>query len=68
MPVIIATWEAEIRRIVVRDQPGQIVQETPIYKISRAKRTEGVAQAVERLLCRNKEFKPQSHQKGGKES
>jgi hypothetical protein len=25
MPVIIATWEAEIRRIVVQSQPGQIV-------------------------------------------
>jgi hypothetical protein len=23
MPVILATWEAEIRKIAVRDQPGQ---------------------------------------------
>jgi hypothetical protein len=27
-PVILATQEAEIRRITVRSQPGQIVQET----------------------------------------
>jgi hypothetical protein len=28
MPVILATEEAEIRRIMVRSQPGQIVCET----------------------------------------
>jgi hypothetical protein len=28
MPVILATQEAEIRRIAVQSQPGQIVQET----------------------------------------
>jgi hypothetical protein len=28
MPVILATQEAEIRRIIVRSQPRQIVQET----------------------------------------
>jgi hypothetical protein len=26
MPVILATWEAEIRRITVQSQPRQIVQ------------------------------------------
>jgi hypothetical protein len=32
-----ATWEAEIRRIAVQDQPRQIVLETPhISKIARA--------------------------------
>jgi hypothetical protein len=34
---ILATWEAEIRRIMVRGQPGQIVHETPSPKITRAK-------------------------------
>jgi hypothetical protein len=29
MPVILATWEAEINRIVVQGQFQQIVQETP---------------------------------------
>jgi hypothetical protein len=29
-PVILATQEAEIRRIEVRSQPGQIVFETPL--------------------------------------
>jgi hypothetical protein len=29
MPIIIATQEAEIRRIVVADQPRQKVHETP---------------------------------------
>jgi hypothetical protein len=28
MPVILATWEAEIRRIVIRNQPWQVVHET----------------------------------------
>jgi hypothetical protein len=29
MPVILATWEVEIRRIAVQGQLGQIVLETP---------------------------------------
>jgi hypothetical protein len=28
MPVILTTWEAEIRRIKVRSQPGKIAQKT----------------------------------------
>jgi hypothetical protein len=32
MPVISATWEAEIWRIMVQDQPGQIVHKTPSLK------------------------------------
>jgi hypothetical protein len=45
--LIIATWEAEIRRIDIKIQPGQIVCETPSSKWA-----VGVAQA---------EFKLQSH-------
>jgi hypothetical protein len=30
--VILTTWEANIRRIEVQDQPGQIVHETPSPK------------------------------------
>jgi hypothetical protein len=46
--IILAT---EIRKITVSGQPGQILCETPISKIARAKWTGGVAQAVEHLLC-----------------
>jgi hypothetical protein len=42
-PVILATWEAEMRRIMVQGQP-KLVLETPISKITRAKWTEGVVQ------------------------
>jgi hypothetical protein len=51
MLVILATGEAEIWRIVVRDQLGQIVPRTPLSKITRAKLNGGVPQAVEHLLC-----------------
>jgi hypothetical protein len=51
MPVILATQEAEIRRIEVQTQPRQIVQET-ISKILNTKRAGGVAQGVDA------EFKP----------
>jgi hypothetical protein len=47
MPVILATQEAEIRRVVVRSQPGQIVRETLSQKY-----TGGVAQG------KGPEFKP----------
>jgi hypothetical protein len=50
--VILAILEAEIRRMLVWGQPRQIVQETPISKITRAKWTGGVAQAIELLLCK----------------
>jgi hypothetical protein len=32
MPVILATWEVEIRRITVPGQPPQIVHKTPISR------------------------------------
>jgi hypothetical protein len=60
-PVILATWEAEIRRIKVRGQLKQNSVHNPIYKITRAKWAGGVAQVVECLLCKNEaNFKPQS--------
>jgi hypothetical protein len=45
-PVIPATQEAAIRRIVVRSQPGQIVREIICWKNSTQKRARGVAQGV----------------------
>jgi hypothetical protein len=39
---------------MVRGQPRQIVLETPISKITRAKWTIGVTQDVEHLLCKHK--------------
>jgi hypothetical protein len=32
MPIILATWEAEVRRIMVQSQPQQIVCETLSWK------------------------------------
>jgi hypothetical protein len=46
-PVILATQEAEIRRIVVQSQPGQIVCESVSQKINTfTERAGGVAQVV----------------------
>jgi hypothetical protein len=44
MPVILATQEAEIRRIAVQSLPGQIVQKTPSRKALHKNRAGGVAQ------------------------
>jgi hypothetical protein len=58
MPAILATQEAEIRRIEVRSQPGQSVLKTLSQKNpSQKKRAGGVAQGVD------PEFKPQYCQK-----
>jgi hypothetical protein len=46
MRVILATWEAEIRRITVRSQPRQIVMETPSPKITRPNELEMGPQVV----------------------
>jgi hypothetical protein len=43
MSVILATKEAEIRRIVVQSQPGQIVPETLSQKSIHKNRAVGVA-------------------------
>jgi hypothetical protein len=32
MPIVLATWEAEIRRMAVQGQPGQIVCKTALTK------------------------------------
>jgi hypothetical protein len=53
MPAILATWEAEIGRVMVQGQSGQTVQKTPISKITRAKWTKGVAEVIESLLCKH---------------
>jgi hypothetical protein len=56
--VIIATQEAEIRRIAVQSQPGEIFGETLSQnQKSHKKETGGVDQGV------GPEFKPQYHQK-----
>jgi hypothetical protein len=57
--VILATQEAEVRRIVVRSQPGQIVRETlskPITKIGHHKNRAGE-------VAEGPEIKPQYHKK-----
>jgi hypothetical protein len=46
MPVILATQEAEIRRIVVGSQPGQIVHEILSSQTLPPKKAGGVAQGV----------------------
>jgi hypothetical protein len=57
MPVILATREAEISRIVVQSHPGQIVHKTLSRKNPSQKRAGGMAQGV------GPEFKPQYHKK-----
>jgi hypothetical protein len=56
MPVILATQETEIRRIVVQSQPRQIVQETLSQKYLTQK---GVAGVVAQSI--GTEFKPHYH-------
>jgi hypothetical protein len=49
-PVILASYEAEIRRMDVQSQPGQTVCETLSGRCPAQKRASGVAQLVECLL------------------
>jgi hypothetical protein len=51
MRVILAIWEAESWWIMVQGQTRQIVYETLISKITRAKLAGGMAQVVGHLLC-----------------
>jgi hypothetical protein len=57
MPIILATQEAEIRRITVGSQPAQTVQKTLPGKKTSQKRAGIVAQGTD------PEFKPQYHKK-----
>jgi hypothetical protein len=56
-------WEAEIGRTAVLRQPGQVVQETLISKITKTKWTRGMTQTVECLFCKLEvpKFKAQSY-------
>jgi hypothetical protein len=58
MPIILATQEAEIRRIEVQSQPRQIVHKNLSKKTKKSqKRAGGVTEGVD------PEFKPQYHKK-----
>jgi hypothetical protein len=57
MPAILATQEAEIRRIVVQSQPREIVHKTLSQKTLHKNRACGVAQGE------GPEFKTQYHKK-----
>jgi hypothetical protein len=50
--ITLAAWEAVIRRIPFQGQFRQIVHQTSISKITRAKWTLGTAHVVEPLLCK----------------
>jgi hypothetical protein len=52
MPISLATWEAEIRRIRVQSQTRQIVPETLYRKDPTHKRAGTVVQVVEYLLSK----------------
>jgi hypothetical protein len=58
MPVILATQEAEIKRMVAPSQPGQIVQETLSKKYPTQKRASGVAEVVKHLPSKCEALSP----------
>jgi hypothetical protein len=62
MPIILATQEAEIRRIEVQTQPRQKLERPYLRKTLHKKWSSGVAQGV------GPEFKPQSRKKKKKNS
>jgi hypothetical protein len=55
MPVTLATWEAEIRRIVAWCQPRQIVQETPHLQNNQSK-MDWKHDSNSRVLCKNEDL------------
>jgi hypothetical protein len=61
MPIIIATQEAEIRRITIQSQPRQIVCKTLSQQKTYHRKKTGVAQGV------GPEFKPQYRKKKKKD-
>jgi hypothetical protein len=62
-PLILATQEAEIRRIVVWSQAGQTVARPYLEKNPSQKREEGAGEVAQGV---GPEFKPQYHQKPNK--
>jgi hypothetical protein len=48
MPLILLTWEAEIRRIMVQSQPGEIVHHLLLGKYPTQQWAGEVAQVVEK--------------------
>jgi hypothetical protein len=65
-PVILAINEAKIRRITIRGQPWQIVQETPSLK--QPEQNALVAQVVDAYFASVKPCKSKSHQKKKKKN
>jgi hypothetical protein len=61
MPVILTTWEAEIRRIGHSRPAWANSLRDPISKITRAKRMGVVAQTVECLLCKHEALSSNSN-------
>jgi hypothetical protein len=61
-PVILATQEAEIRRIMVGSQPGQIVLETLLKKKRVGRVAQGVGPVFKFQYCKKK--KKQNKTKG----
>jgi hypothetical protein len=49
-PVILATWEAEIRRVMVQGQPEQISHQTSCSKYPEQNGWRGVVHVVKHLL------------------
>jgi hypothetical protein len=64
MPIILATQETGIRRVVVQSQPRQIVSETLSQIIHRKKRAGGVKTLSSSPTTTTKERKKRKKEKG----